>query len=151
MYCTGGIRCEKASAYFKHKGFNNVFQLEGGIIHYVQQVKENEELENKFIGKNFVFDHRLSERISDDVIANCHLCGTPCDTHNNCANQACHLLFIQCDACKEKLDSCCSSECQDIIKLPEEEQKELRKGKENSSKVFRKGRSEKLNYKQSKA
>jgi UPF0176 protein len=151
MYCTGGIRCEKASAYFKHKGFSNVFQLEGGIIHYVQQVKENEELENKFMGKNFVFDHRLSERISDDVIANCHLCGTPCDTHNNCANQACHLLFIQCDACKEKLDSCCSSECQDIIKLPEEEQKELRKGKENSSKIFRKGRSEKLNYKQSKA
>ena len=147
MYCTGGIRCEKASAYFKHKGFNNVYQLEGGIIHYMQQVNENEELENKFIGKNFVFDHRRAERISDDVIANCHLCGTPCDTHTNCANQACHLLLIQCDACKEKLDNCCSTECQDIVKLPEEEQKALRKGTHDNSKIFRKGRSEKLIYK----
>jgi len=147
MYCTGGIRCEKASAYFKHKGFNNVFQLEGGIIHYVQQVKENEELENKFIGKNFVFDHRLSERISDDVIANCHLCGTPCDTHNNCANQACHLLFIQCDECSEKMENTCSTECQEVIQLPYEQQKELRKGKHASNKIFKKGRSEVLKFK----
>ncbi|GIS21182.1 MAG: hypothetical protein CM15mP121_0340 [Bacteroidota bacterium] len=57
MYCTGGIRCEKASAYFKHKGFQNVFQLEGGIIEYVKQVKQLG-LENNFIGKNFVFDNR---------------------------------------------------------------------------------------------
>ena len=87
MYCTGGIRCEKASAYYKHKGFKNVFQLEGGIIEYTRQVK-NKNLENKFIGKNFVFDHRRSERISDDVIANCHQCGKPCDNHVNYANEA---------------------------------------------------------------
>jgi len=146
MYCTGGIRCEKASAYYKHKGFKNVFQLEGGIIEYTRQVKA-EGLENKFIGKNFVFDHRRSERISDDVISNCHQCGKPCDTHTNCANEACHLLFIQCDECSEKMENTCSVECQDIIHLPFEEQKRLRKGTHNSNKIFKKGRSEKLKFK----
>ena len=146
MYCTGGIRCEKASAYFKHKGFKNVFQLEGGIIEYARQVNEKG-LENQFIGKNFVFDERRGERISEHVIAHCHQCGTPCDTHVNCANEACHLLFIQCESCKEKTQSCCSSECQDIVNLPEEEQKRLRKGTHNSNKIFRKGRSKVLRFK----
>lgn len=146
MYCTGGIRCEKASAYFKHKGFKNVFQLEGGIIEYTRQAKEKN-LENKFVGKNFVFDHRRSERISDDVISNCHQCGEPCDVHVNCENQACHLLFIQCESCRKKMDTCCSTECQEINSLPYEEQKELRRGKETSNKIFKKGRSEVLKYK----
>jgi UPF0176 protein len=146
MYCTGGIRCEKASAYFKHQGFKNVFQLEGGIIEYTRQVKA-ENLENKFLGKNFVFDHRKSERISDDIISQCHQCGKPADTHENCANEACHLLFIQCSECKEKMDTCCSIECQEIHALPEDVQKELRKGKTVSNKIFKKGRSEVLKYK----
>ena len=106
MYCTGGIRCEKASAYYKHKGFKNVFQLEGGIIEYARQVK-SERLENKFLGKNFVFDHRRAEKISEDIIANCHQCGNSCDTHVNCANEACHLLFIQCNDCSEKMENTC--------------------------------------------
>ena len=146
MYCTGGIRCEKASAYYKHKGFKNVFQLEGGIIEYTRQVNEKA-LENKFLGKNFVFDHRRSERISDDVISNCHQCGKACDTHVNCANEACHLLFIQCEECSKAMDTCCSTECQDINALPIETQRELRKGSHNSNKIFMKGRSEKLKYK----
>lgn len=146
MYCTGGIRCEKASAYFKHKGFKNVYQLEGGIIEYVRQIKE-QNLENKFKGKNFVFDHRRSERVSEDVISKCHQCGKPCDTHVNCANEACHLLFIQCQSCKEQLESCCTIECQKINSLPFEEQKELRKGATESNKIFKKGRSESLQYK----
>ena len=146
MYCTGGIRCEKASAYFKHKGFKNVYQLEGGIIEYVRQIKE-ENLENKFKGKNFVFDHRRSERVSEDVISKCHQCGKPCDTHVNCANEACHLLFIQCESCKEQLESCCTIDCQKINSLPFEEQKELRKGATESNKIFKKGRSESLQYK----
>ena len=102
MYCTGGIRCEKASAYFKHKGFKNVFQLDGGIIEYTNQA-ESKGLPNKFIGKNFVFDERLGERISEDVIAKCHQCGKTCDSHVNCANDACHILFIQCDECAENI------------------------------------------------
>jgi len=148
MYCTGGIRCEKASAYYKHKGFKNVFQLEGGIINYVRQVEESEnEIENKFLGKNFVFDHRRSERISDDVVSNCHQCGEPSDAHVNCDNEACHLLFIQCPSCSEKMNTCCSSACKDIAALPFEEQKALRKGKGNSNKIFKKGRSEVLKFK----
>jgi UPF0176 protein len=146
MYCTGGIRCEKASAYYKHKGFKNVYQLEGGIINYTRQV-DAEGLENKFIGKNFVFDHRRAERISDDVISNCHQCGEAADTHVNCANEACHLLFIQCNKCQSKMDTCCSEECKEIHALPFEEQKELRKGKTDSNKIFKKGRSEKLKFK----
>ncbi len=146
MYCTGGIRCEKASAYYKHKGFKQVYQLEGGIIEYARQV-EQQNLENKFKGKNFVFDHRRSERISDEVISNCHQCGKPCDTHENCANEACHLLFIQCQECAEKMDSCCSIECQEVYNLPYEEQKALRRGKEVSNKIFKKGRSEVLKFK----
>ncbi len=146
MYCTGGIRCEKASAYFKHKGFKNVFQLEGGIIEYTRQTKEKD-LENKFIGKNFVFDHRRAEKITDDVISNCHQCGEPCNVHVNCENQACHLLFIQCESCRTKMDTCCSAACQEINSLPYEEQKELRRGKESSNMIFKKGRSEVLKYK----
>jgi UPF0176 protein len=139
MYCTGGIRCEKASAYLLHNGFKNVFHLEGGIINYANTVKEKN-LENKFIGKNFVFDDRLGERVTHDVIAHCHQCGKPADTHTNCRNEACHLLFIQCDECAVKYSGCCSSECLEVYQLPEEEQKKLRKGKENGIMVFNKSR-----------
>ena len=146
MYCTGGIRCEKASAYFKHKGFENVYQLEGGIIEYTRQVKA-EGLESKFIGKNFVFDHRLGERITDDIVSQCHQCGAPCDVHTNCLNEGCHLLFIQCDSCKEKMQGCCSTECVDVIHLPEEEQKSIRRGTKNGNKIFKKGKSDVLTFK----
>ena len=146
MFCTGGIRCEKASTFLKHKGFKNVYQLNGGIIEYTRQVKEKG-LTSKFIGKNFVFDHRKSESISSDVISNCHQCGEKWDNHVNCANEACHLLFIQCKKCASLYDDCCSAECQKINSLPIEEQKRLRKGKGNSNKIFKKGRSQVLKYK----
>ena len=147
MYCTGGIRCEKASAYFKHQGFKNVYQLEGGIIQYAKQVKE-EGLESKFIGKNFVFDHRLGERITDDIVSQCHQCGVACDDHTNCENEGCHLLFIQCDECKTAMENCCSTECQEIIHLSLVEQVKLRRGVKNGNMIFRKGKSEKLLFKQ---
>ena len=145
MYCTGGIRCEKASAYFKHLGAKNVYQLEGGIIEYARRIEEKG-LENKFIGKNFVFDDRMAEKIGEEVIAKCHQCGSACDTHTNCSNVDCNLLFIQCESCKEKMENCCSDECIEIIHLPEDEQKARRKGKNNSNKIFKKGRSPKLKY-----
>ena len=148
MYCTGGIRCEKASAYFKHKGFENVYQLEGGIIEYARQVKA-ENLESKFIGKNFVFDNRLGERITNDIVSQCHQCGKPCDDHTNCANEGCHLLFIQCDQCASAMEGCCSAQCQEIIHMPEEEQKEIRRGIMNGNKIFKKGKSDVLTYKTS--
>ncbi len=139
MYCTGGIRCEKASAYMLHQGFKNVFHLEGGIINYANQVKEKG-LDVKFRGKNFVFDNRLGERITEEIIARCHQCGQPADTHVNCANEGCHLLFIQCEACKAKYEGCCSKECQDFIHLPLEEQKEKRKGIDKGRNIFNKSR-----------
>lgn len=140
MYCTGGIRCEKASAWMLHNGFENVFHLEGGIINYANSVK-NSTLENKFLGKNFVFDNRLGEKIGDEIISSCHQCGTPCDAHINCANDGCHLLFIQCEGCREKFDSCCSVACQQTLALPDDRRKELRKGQQNGRMVFNKSRS----------
>lgn len=139
MYCTGGIRCEKASAYMLHKGFKNVFHLEGGIINYARQAKEAA-LESKFIGKNFVFDNRLGERITEDVIAKCHQCGKPADTHTNCKNNGCHLLFIQCESCAADYEGCCSVECKDTINMPIERQKALRKGIENGQNIFNKSK-----------
>jgi len=142
MYCTGGIRCEKASAYMRYKGFENVYQLNGGIINYTRQVREKG-LPNKFHGKNFVFDERLEERITDDVIAHCHQCGSPFDHHTNCGNKACNLLFIQCPECAAKFEGCCSDECKDIAALPEDEQKKIRKSKDSGIRIFSKGRFDK--------
>jgi UPF0176 protein len=139
MYCTGGIRCEKASAYLKYKGFKNVYHVEGGIINYANQAKELG-IENYFVGRNFVFDDRMAERISNDIIANCHQCGEPHDLHTNCANSGCHLLFLQCDSCKEKMQNCCSQECMDILQLPEEEQKKIRQGKDRGIMIFNKSK-----------
>jgi len=126
LYCTGGIRCEKASAYLKHHGFKDVNQLYGGIIEYARQVK-SKGLESKFKGKNFVFDERMGERITEEIISRCYQCGTLCDTHYNCSNDGCHLLFIQCESCRKKFESCCSGECQKIIHLPIEEQKKIQR------------------------
>lgn len=139
MYCTGGIRCEKASAWLKHNGFKNVYQLEGGIIKYARDAKE-QGLPIKFRGKNFVFDERLAENINGEVIAHCHQCGKPADTHVNCKNKACNLLFIQCEECAEKMEGTCSPECQHEIHLPEEEQAERRKNRDSGIRIFSKGR-----------
>ena len=122
-----------------HRGFKNVFHLEGGIINYANKIKEAG-LPNKFHGKNFVFDERLGERISEEIIAQCHQCGQPADTHTNCSNQACHLLFIQCKACAEKYHGCCSESCAEVIAMPEEEQKLLRKGIDKGRQVFNKSK-----------
>ncbi len=139
MYCTGGIRCEKASAYMLHNGFQNVFHLEGGIINYSSEVQK-ENLETKFMGKNFVFDDRLGERITEDIIAKCHQCGQPADTHTNCRNDSCHLLFIQCETCRKSYDGCCTAQCQQVFNLPVEEQKKLREGTQNGIMVFNKSK-----------
>ncbi|MFP1834761.1 rhodanese-related sulfurtransferase [Lonsdalea quercina] len=139
MYCTGGIRCEKASAYMLHHGYKNVFHVEGGIIEYVRQAKA-QGLPLKFIGKNFVFDERMGERVSDEVIAHCHQCGASCDTHTNCRNEGCHLLFIQCPQCAEKYEGCCGPACQEEVTLPLEEQRKLRRERETGMKIFNKSR-----------
>lgn len=139
MYCTGGIRCEKASAYYLHRGFKNVFMVDGGIIEYSHQC-EKEGLPNYFVGKNFVFDERMGERISEDIVANCHQCGAPCDDHVNCANPACHILFIQCAACAARYHQCCSDKCADFMQLSPEEQAAQKPGMVFNGSHFGKGR-----------
>ncbi|MEQ4620366.1 rhodanese-related sulfurtransferase [Providencia vermicola] len=139
MYCTGGIRCEKASAYMLHNGFKNVYHVEGGIIEYARKARE-QGLPLRFKGKNFVFDNRMGERITDEVLAHCHQCGEPCDSHTNCRNDGCHLLFIQCPSCAEKYEGCCSAACTEEMKLPEEQQRARRAGREVSNKIFNKSR-----------
>ena len=147
LYCTGGIRCEKASAYLKNHGFNDVSQLHGGIIDYVRQIKADNKIQNKFLGKNFVFDERRGERISSDVISNCHQCGEPCDIHTNCRNVNCNLLFLQCQKCKDKHESCCSVECIEVANMSEDQRKKLRKGVENK-KIYYSHKKVKLNLKE---
>ncbi len=146
LYCTGGIRCEKASSYLRHNGFQDVNQLHGGIIDYARQLKQDSSLRNNFKGRNFVFDERRGERISDDIISFCHQCGSPCDVHVNCKNVNCNLLFLQCDSCKLKYEKCCSIECIEISKCSKEKQKELRKGVSNN-KIYYSHKKVKLNLK----
>ena len=138
LYCTGGIRCEKASAYLKHHGFNDVNQLQGGIINYAHTIK-SAGLKPKYHGKNFVFDERLGERIDDEVVSNCHQCGKPCDTHTNCKNDICHLLFIQCPECATKHEGCCTPECTEVIHLPKAENEKLRQAQNtpNGKRTFK--------------
>lgn len=136
LYCTGGIRCEKTSAFLKHHGFKDVNQLHGGIIDYARQIEE-EELDNKFHGINFVFDERLGEEISSEVISECHQCGQKSARHTNCANKACNLLFIQCEDCAENHEGCCTPQCVEVIHLPEEEQMEIRRKAKETKRFHR--------------
>jgi len=140
LYCTGGIRCEKASAYLKHHGFSDVNQLHGGILEYARNIRQLN-LESLFTGKNFVFDERMGESVDGKVISQCHQCGAACDVHSNCANDVCHLLFIQCEACAEKFEKCCSNECVDHKNASEAQKIVLRKNNDykfGNSSVYRK-------------
>jgi len=132
LYCTGGIRCEKASAYLKHEGFTNVAQLHGGIIDYARQLKA-EGLPSKYKGQNFVFDERLAERITDDVVSTCMQCGTTSDRITNCHEATCNMLLVQCEACAAKYADCCSPSCREIHQLPIETQRVWRKGRSTRS------------------
>ncbi|CAL4323170.1 rhodanese-related sulfurtransferase [Buchnera aphidicola] len=114
MYCTGGIRCEKATAWMKFHGFKNIYHIEGGIIGYVSHAKKNN-LPIFFKGKMFVFDYRMSEKISHDVISKCQQCHRKEDTYTNCAHHKCHRLFIQCHRCSIRFSNCCSIQCMNKI------------------------------------
>ena len=128
LYCTGGIRCEKASAYLKHQGFTKVGQLHGGIIDYARQIKA-QGLPSKYKGQNFVFDERLAERITDEVVGRCMQCGAPSDRIANCMEASCNVMLVQCEACATKYHNCCSPSCREVHDLPEAVQREWRKGR----------------------
>ncbi|MEK6872869.1 MAG: tRNA uridine(34) hydroxylase [Nanoarchaeota archaeon] len=108
MYCTGGIRCEKASAYMIKQGFKNVYQLEGGVINFCQQFPDT-----IWEGKCFVFDKRLMTDINQNnkPITKCIHCMKLCDLYRNCKNLRCDKLVIMCVKCQEKLQGCCSENC----------------------------------------
>jgi UPF0176 protein len=109
-YCTGGIKCEKASALLLHEGFPEVYQLHGGIIKYGKEVGGED-----FEGKCYVFDNRVAvdvNKVNPVVISTCYNCGKTTAKMINCANPECNEHFTQCDACGEKLDGCCSEACQ---------------------------------------
>lgn len=126
LYCTGGIRCVPVSAYLKKQGFKDVNQLHGGVINYGHAVREGR-IKSKYRGKNFVFDERLAEPITPEIITNCDQCGEASDRQINCKNETCHLLFIQCERCGETMNNSCSKACADFASLPIEERRRLRK------------------------
>ncbi|HVY01459.1 MAG TPA: rhodanese-related sulfurtransferase [Candidatus Nanoarchaeia archaeon] len=122
MYCTGGIRCEKASAYMKEQGFKDVSQLKGGILTFGKEFPDT-----VWEGTCFVFDRRLVSSVNKESkpITNCETCGALCDLCRNCSNAACDKMFVQCMDCKHKLIGCCSNECfqkHKLIKCHQEKQ-----------------------------
>lgn len=111
MACTGGIRCERASAYVNKKGIaKKVYQINGGIHRYVEKYPDG-----YFRGKNYVFDSRIAIRVNDDILAECDLCCAPCDDYTNCINAQCNNHFIACNTCKETYNNSCSQECQQAL------------------------------------
>ena len=110
LYCTGGIRCEKATAWLKFNNFKNIYHIKGGILNYVNESRKKN-FSIFFRGKNFVFDYRMSERISHHILSKCKICNIKCDNYINCKNDFCHDLVIQCSACYFKYHGCCSIIC----------------------------------------
>lgn len=113
MYCTGGVRCEKASAFLKESGFKNVFQLEGGIINYINKYPDKH-----FEGRCFVFDNRMSipSGQKSEEINLCELCHASSNNYINCANLKCDKLFITCSDCSKKMKNTCSKKCLKLLK-----------------------------------
>jgi len=115
MYCTGGIRCEVYSALLKEEGFNEVYQLQGGIIKYGLQAGSKH-----WKGKLFVFDDRLAVPISEEpaeIISCCIHCEKKTDLYFNCANMDCNELYLSCLACAEKTKGCCCTACEEAPRI----------------------------------
>lgn len=116
-FCTGGIRCEPATALLVQHGFDpkNIYQLHGGIVKYAEKYGD----EGFYEGKCFVFDDRMAVPIDTTenakIIGNCALCDASCDLFRNCMNRECNKLFIGCDTCMEAYDQACGDECKTII------------------------------------
>lgn len=112
MFCTGGVRCERATAYLNVKGVaRNVMQIEGGIHRYVEKFPDG-----FFRGKNYVFDNRVTVKVNDDILGSCDLCGVSCDEYTNCMNASCNKLIIACTPCLKKFENACGTECLQLIK-----------------------------------
>ncbi len=111
MFCSGGIRCERASAYIKEQGIaKEVYQIKGGIHRYIEQFPDGH-----FKGTYYVFDGRVGVKVTDDILTNCDLCNIPCDFYVNCMNGRCNKQFIGCPSCIKDFAECCSLNCQKLV------------------------------------
>lgn len=111
MHCTGGVRCERATAYLKVKGVaKEIYQIQGGIQRYIEKYPDGH-----FRGSNYVFDGRVSERINDDILSECDLCAIPCDEYNNCMNALCNKQYLACADCVIAFKECCSKACYELL------------------------------------
>jgi predicted sulfurtransferase len=111
MYCTGGVRCERATAYLNKKNIaKEVYQIDGGICRYVEKYPDGH-----FRGKNYVFDDRIAVPVNNDVLTHCDLCKAKSDTYSNCMNACCNAHFIACEQCNTQYNSTCSTQCRDLV------------------------------------
>jgi len=111
MYCTGGIRCERATAYLNKKGITKqVYQIKGGIHRYAEKYPDG-----FFRGKNYVFDGRVAVKINDDILGECGICTAKCDDYINCLNAKCNKHFICCTSCKQEFVGTCSEQCKQLV------------------------------------
>lgn len=111
MYCTGGIRCERASSYLNSKNIaKKVYQIEGGIQRYVEKFPQG-----FFRGKNYVFDGRIAVKVTDDILTSCDICAIPFDDYTNCLNAECNKQYIACELCIQKLGNTCSTQCHELV------------------------------------
>ncbi|MBM18203.1 MAG: hypothetical protein CL947_04010 [Epsilonproteobacteria bacterium] len=111
MHCTGGVRCERATAYLAQKNVaKEIFQIEGGIVRYTEKYPDG-----YFRGKNYVFDKRITVKINDDILGSCYVCNTACDDYFNCLNAQCNKHYISCSNCLEELQNTCSASCKKAI------------------------------------
>jgi len=111
MFCTGGVRCERATAYLKKKNVaQEVYQVEGGIHRYAEKYPDG-----FFRGKNYVFDSRIALKVNDDILGSCLLCSKPCDEYTNCANALCNKHFISCTDCTALYNGSCSTVCKKLV------------------------------------
>lgn len=133
-YCTGGIRCEKATAYMIKEGFQNVYQLEDGILNFCQQYPNT-----LWEGKCFVFDQRLLSHVDPDTepITNCINCNNKCDRYQNCKNPTCDDFIVLCEQCSDNLNECCSETCRGEYKSYSLQKSRSRQGYKSRDKLQR--------------
>jgi len=111
MFCTGGVRCERATAYLKKKNVaKEVYQMDGGIHKYAEQYPDG-----YFRGKNYVFDSRIAVKVNDDILGNCLQCDRPCDDYINCINALCNKHCISCADCRAQYHHTCSKKCMELV------------------------------------
>lgn len=129
MTCTGGVRCERATAYLAQKNVaKEILQMDGGIHRYIEKYPEGH-----FRGKNYVFDKRITVKVNDDILGSCLHCQQPCDDYYNCLNALCNKHYISCKSCVDTSTNTCSTQCQSALADgTAKERKPLEKMKEQS-------------------